>query len=87
VESATGEDESWPARAVDMVKKMKEIKRGDIIGFSPALAAMGHAGKNSQQDPGSSAALERAFARYLNRLRLGPAIKYFSYSVFDDVAL
>jgi hypothetical protein len=41
VESATGEDGSWPAMAADMVKKMKEIKCGDIIGFSPRLGRHG----------------------------------------------
>jgi hypothetical protein len=32
-----GEDEPWPAMAVDIVRKTKEIKRGDIIALAFSL--------------------------------------------------
>jgi hypothetical protein len=47
-ESVVGEEESWHAMAVDIVKKMKEIKRCDIIDFSLGPPLVG-AGKSCGQ--------------------------------------
>jgi hypothetical protein len=56
-ESVAGEEESWHAKAVDIVKKMKEIKRCDIIDFSLG-AATGRCWKKPSANSAHRQALE-----------------------------
>jgi hypothetical protein len=65
VESAAGEEESWPAMAVDIVKKMKEIKRCDIMGFlSLGLPLVG--AEKRRQNSALAASAGVKYLSYLN---------------------
>jgi hypothetical protein len=64
VESFAGEEESWPAMAVDIVKKMKEIKRCDIMGFL-SWGCLGRCWKSVGKIRPLRQALEQSICRIL----------------------